>query len=64
MDQIRHGIKAILDRVEIRATASSQFSKELVEKQLARQDLPSDQREYLEKLMEKKYANPSPIGHS
>lgn len=42
-------------KVEIQAQAKSSYSKELIEAQLARQDLPLDQREYLEKLRNKKY---------
>lgn len=45
----------LLDNVEIKATATSSFNKELIEKQLARTDLPEDQRQYLENLLEKKY---------
>lgn len=37
------------------AKCSSQYTEELIDKQLARTDLPEDQREYLEKLKERKY---------
>lgn len=37
------------------AKATSQYTLELIEKQLQREDLPEDQREYLEKLKERKY---------
>ena len=50
-------IQSILEKVEIKAEASSTYSKELIEFQLARNDLPEDQREYLENLMKKKYGN-------
>ncbi len=39
------------------AKATSQYTLELIEKQLQREDLPEDQREYLEKLKERKFSN-------
>ena len=44
-------------KVEIQAQAKSSYSKELIEAQLARQDLPLDQRQYLENLKKRKFNN-------
>ncbi len=41
----------------IKAKASSQYSKELIDIQLARTDLPENQRKYLEQLKERKYGS-------
>lgn len=39
------------------AKASSQYTLEHIEIQLQREDLPADQREYLEKLKARKYGS-------
>lgn len=42
-------------KVEIRGTGKVTYTKELIDKQLARTDLPENERQYLLQLKEKKF---------